>query len=434
MRILISFLTAILLLLITGCSWFENDDNTVNPIPKHHNTYPVFHLKIDNDYQMFGVDSVLLTVEPDIGWLESVYTDTNGFIGTLGSGTYITSIDTAVISVDSIIIDTTVTPIDTTVISVDSIIIDTTSVVFGFNPQQAYTFSFTRPDTFTWIDSFRIDYAMTIDSAWDVVSADTAFTSKTFDPSRTPIFKYDSIGIFHPDSLLVPPDSIYEQEVYYAEWFFYIVILDTISPDPLVIDTTIDTTISTHIMDPLAQLPLAPDTTYYDTLLWGFWGIVDSFYLPVDSAGLCELAMDTILDTISTDPLDIDTTINDFFVEITVVSINPDFLPYITIDTFQVYINCDPTVAQSKRRFYRTYDWTEFDTTVHFTFPDTTKQLIFENGMVTVNNTESEVSKATTMYFIDANGNMSTVDGLVFNLTIPAVEVFPHYQIILKDE
>lgn len=392
MRIVFSFLTVIILLLVTGCNWFDNDDNTVNPIPKHHNTYPVFHLKIDNDYQTFGVDSLLLTVEPDIGWLEPVYTDSNGFIGTLGSGTYITSIDTSYVENDTII--------------------DTTSVVFGFNPLQTYKFAFSRPDTFTWIDSFRIDYVTTIDSVWDVISVDTQFTSKTFDPSIPPVFKYDSIGIItNPfDTFVNPPDSAYEQEVFYGEWFG-----------------------EAYIIDPLAQYPLAPENTYYDTLLWGFWGMVDSFYLPVDSAGLCELAMDTILDTTSTNPLVVDTTINDFFVETTVVSTNPNF-PYITVDTFQVYINCDPAVSSSKNRFYRTYGWTAFDTTLHFTFPDTTKQLIVENGMVTVNNTVSGASKAMTMYFVDDSGNTSTVDSLVFNLTMPAVEVFPHYQIILKDE
>ncbi|MFH1701106.1 MAG: hypothetical protein ABIE07_11020 [Candidatus Zixiibacteriota bacterium] len=392
MRIAISFLMAILILPITGCNWFANDDNTVNPIPKHHNTYPVFHLKIDNDYQMFGVDSVLLTVEPDIGWLGPVYTDTNGFVGTLGSGTYITSIDTTIVDIDTTI--------------------DTTSVVFGFNPQQSYKFSFTRPDTFVWIDSFRIDYAMTIDSVWDVVSVNRVFASKTFDPSRPPVFKFDSIDIIiNPfDTLVNPPDSIYEQEVFYGKWFGEAHVIE----------------------DPQAPLPLDPDTTYYDTLLWGFWGIVDSFYLPVDSAGLCQRKMDTILDTVSTNPMVIDTTINDFFVRIDTVSTGP--LVYITVDTFQVYIKCNPNISKAKNYFYRTYDWTGFDTTIHFTFPDTTKQLIFENGMVTVKNTESGVSKATTMYFINDAGGMNTVDSLVFNLTMPAVEVFPHYRIILKDE
>jgi len=143
-RIVAALIVAGLALILTaGCS---NDENTVNSIPKYHNVYPVFHLKIDNGHRQFGIDSVLLTPTPSIGWLGPVYSDRNGFIGTSAAGTFITDIDTSFVD--------------------DSMVVETSKVVFGFQPGARYKFKFDRQEPFIgWILSER-SMPVTVDSLW----------------------------------------------------------------------------------------------------------------------------------------------------------------------------------------------------------------------------------------------------------------------------
>ncbi|MCK5125147.1 MAG: hypothetical protein KAR42_02730 [candidate division Zixibacteria bacterium] len=378
----VTVLLAIILLMAAACD--KNDENTVNSIPKSHTTYPVFHLMIDNDYQTFSLDSVQLTVTPDIGWLSSVYSDDQGFIGTLASGTYITSIDT------------TIGTTDTT--------IDTTSVVYGFNPGQQYKFNFERSNTYSWIDSFYIGYSRTIDSTWQVKSADTAYVLKLADSSNPTINIPDSVGIVTGsfDTLIRIPDSTVQVERMFAIWFG----------------------IPVRVTDPNDTLILSPTSVSFDTVIWAYWGTVDSLYLPIDSSAWCDVKLDTIIDGT-------DTTINDFFVVETPIEVGGVLIGYL-IDTVTMYINCDPTVGNTHRKIYNHWGWGDFDTTPLFTFPDTLKELTFTNSVVSIRNTVTDVSKTGTMYLIQ-NGDTTAVDSLVFDLTMPAVEVFPDYQIIIKD-
>ena len=118
-------LIVIILVVMAGC-FTDNDKNTINSLPKTHDVYPVFYVKIDNGFNKYGVDSVLLNVVPSIDWESEVYSDTNGFIGTLAAGTYITDIDT-VVEIDPV----TQEP-DTSY--------DTTSVTYGFLPSSSYPY------------------------------------------------------------------------------------------------------------------------------------------------------------------------------------------------------------------------------------------------------------------------------------------------------
>lgn len=368
MRLVVTALMALLLLLAVGCD--ENDKNTVNSIPKYHTSYPIFRLQIDNGYKIIGVDSVELTVSPDIGWRAPVYTDIRGFIGTLASGSYILDIDTTIIDADTTI--------------------DTTSEVVGFTPAQEYTFGFQRAQNFAWNDSLRLNYVTTIDSLWMTLDADTLRVRRTIDPANPPVMHLDSIkNIDMGYSPLNPPDSTYDQEFLIGEWF-----------DTAFVITNPDDTIG-----------FPPDTVYFDTITWGFWNTVDTFYLAIDSAALCDEEIEIIR---------------------TNVSNNPAF-PLWVVDTVVNYVNCQPAIDSVWTKVYRTRGWGEYDTTFHYAYPDSAKELIFSNGQLSVRNTVSDETRAATIYFIQ-NGTTTTITDLNLILTIPALEIFPEYEIIVKEE
>lgn len=384
----ITVLLTLLLILAVACD--KNDDNTVNPIPKSHKTYPVFHMIVDNDYQTFGVDSVQLTVSPDIGWLESVYSDASGYIGTQAAGTYILSIDTAISGTDTTI--------------------DTNSVVYGFTPGQEYTFSFQRDNPYTWTDTFKIEYSMVIDSTWMVLSADTQMVLETPDTVNTVFNNVDSVKFVTSafDTLNLDHDSTVFIERMLVTWF------DTVRV----------------VTNPDDTLLLPPEDVDFDTVIWAYYSSEDTNYLPIDSAAYCDIAIDTIINGPG------DTTFNDFFVIETTESVaelgGPAF-PITIVDTVVQYINCAGPITQSQTKVYKTWGWGGYDTTILSTFPDTVKELSVESGVLTVRNTVSGETRPATIYFVQ-DGMMTEVDDLDFTLTMPDVEVYPDYEIIIKDE
>ena len=380
----VSVILAIILLLAVACD--KNDENTVNPIPSSHKVYPVFHVVVENSFQSFGVDSVQLTVSPDIGWLGPVYTDARGFIGTQASGTFITDIDTTINGTDTLM--------------------DTSSVVFGFNPVQEYTFRFDRAVDYSWVDSFRIDYAITIDSVRRVVSADTVRVLNTANATNPTKRTPDSIKIVAQasDTLIPPlPDSTKAVVSLMARWFGEDIV----------------------VTDPNDTLLLPPDTTFFDTTVWAFFSHIDSLFMPIDSSAWCTIRIDTVVNGT-------DTSFNDFFVvrKDTVLN-NRDTV--VLVDTVVRYKNCLPQIASVRQRIYRTWGWADYDTTQLFTFPDTTKELIFTNGVLSIRNMVTDITNPATVYF-KAGEVTTTVDSLALKLTMPDVEIFPDYQIIIKDE
>ncbi|MDD4051630.1 MAG: hypothetical protein PHR28_07015 [candidate division Zixibacteria bacterium] len=173
MRLFTTALAVIALVMAVGCD--KNDENSLNPSPKTHTVYPAFHVSIQNGFKTFAVDSAQLTATPSVNWPATVYTDLEGFVGTLAAGTFIVSIDTTVNGSDTLI--------------------DTTATTVGFVPGQEYTFNFSRPEPFAWTDTFRVTYATTFDSAWKVISVVTDTIVKISpDPDRPPITLIDSIG------------------------------------------------------------------------------------------------------------------------------------------------------------------------------------------------------------------------------------------------
>jgi hypothetical protein len=174
------------LILIVGCN---NDNNTVNPLPKIEKSYPVFYFKIDNGYKKYGVDSVMMNVSPSVGWPSPAMSDQQGFIGSLDHGTYITDIDSSVI------------PFDTSYNTV------------WFTPGQAYQFSLSRDNDFEWLDSTRALDTLGVDSAWTVLSADTVRVTRGFDSLATVIDSVyfngsDFDTLYRDDSIFFPPDSL----------------------------------------------------------------------------------------------------------------------------------------------------------------------------------------------------------------------------------
>jgi hypothetical protein len=385
-RVVAALIVAGLALILTmGCS---NDENTVNSIPKYHNVYPVFHLKIDNGRRQFGIDSVLLTPTPDIGWLGPVYSDKNGFIGTLASGTFVTDVDTSFVD--------------------DSMVVESTSVVFGFQPGARYKFKFDRQEPFIWLDSFRAEYAVTVDSLWVRFSVDTIKTTKVLDPDRPPVRSVQTIRKDYPPTITPPPDSVYMQELLYGWWF----------------DTAF------VIANPADTVDFPPDSFFYDTVKWGFWHKVDSFYLPPDSQIWCTLDSTHIRKTIYYDIYN---------------------NPMVVIDTLYFYGNCDPRIDTTKNRVYRQFGWGTypggdstqppipvFDTTIHFTYPDTMKGLIFDGDNMKIF-TWDEVPGDTLSETLDVdieflqNGTSSPLDSLTLDLTMPLEERQPDYRIIIRE-
>lgn len=377
--------TGLTLMLTVGCS---NDDNTVNSIPKYHNVYPVFHLKIDNGHRQFGIDSVLLTPTPGVGWLGPVYSDQNGFVGTMAAGTFITDIDTSYIG--------------------DSMVVDTKSVNFGFRPGGKYRFKFERPEPFTWLDSFRAEFATTVESLWVLFDVDTIRTTKILDTTRPPQRILDKVRKNFPPTIVPPPDSVYMQELLHGWWY----------------DTAF------VIADAGDTVDFPPDSTFYDTVKWGFWYRVDSFYLPPDSQIWCSLDSTKIKKTTYYD-------IHGF--------------PMVVIDTLYYYGNCNPQIDTTKNRIYRDYGWgtypggdssqtpiAVYDTTIHFSYPDTMKGLIFDGDNMKIftwevvpGDTISETLDVDIEFL--QNGTSTELDSLTLELTMPPVEVFPDYRIIIRE-
>ena len=388
MKVVVSAILALVLALAIGCS---NDENTVNPIPKYHSAYPVFRLKIDNGFRTFGVDSARLTVTPAVGWPGPVYSDSNGFIGTLASGTFISRIDTTVRN--------------------ESTHIDTSYIVYGFEPSATYNFNFERTTPFVWLDSFRADYAITVDSLWVLFSADTIKVTKALDPANPPQRVLYRVVKNPAPSLTPKPDDTIFQNLLIGYWFNtgYVIA------DP----------------DDTANFP--PDSTRDSTILWGLWHRVDSFFLPPDSSIWCTLDSISIKETILTDQYGFRS---------------------IVIDSVYHYSQCNKKIDTVQTRIYRHYDWGiypggdisltpihAFDTTIHFIFPDTAKNLIIANDSLSirvpvavdpVSHDTTWETKNVTIEFKHA-GVSSNVQNLSFDLTMPPVEVFPQYDIIIRE-
>jgi len=381
MRIVITAFVLVLLLGAVGCD--KNDENTINSLPKTHMVFPAFHVEIDNNYQTFGVDSLRLTVTPDIGWESAVYSDEDGFIGTLASGTFPTGV-----------VDTIITGSDT--------IFDTLANVYGFNPAQAYNFSFSRTEPFEWIDSFKTTFVVTADSSWKTLTSEFIKLTKVPDPANPPVVALDRVEIIEDpaDTVGDQPDSVYDQTLLYGWWLDSAFVIS--NPDD-----TVD---------------YPPDSTYTEDVLWGFWTRVDSFFIPPDSMIWCDIdSIIVIVDTLEDNQGNLQ----------------------LVVDSVNAYSNCDPAMTIIQNRLYRTKGWADFDTVVHFTFPDTLKGLIVTPtglSIYTWNDTGSGIISDTMpakIWLIDAvDGDTTDITDLDFDLTMPANEERsqPDYKILIKNE
>jgi len=391
MKAVVSALLALSLLLVMGC---ENDENTVDPILKPFSVYPVFDLKIDNGYQTFGIDSVELTTVPGVGWPGPVYSDQNGFLGTMAEGTFIDRIDT--------------------IPDADSVIIDTLWKVYDFSPLTTYQFNFSRSEPFIWLDSFRADYAFSVESLWVLFAAETLEVTVAPDPERPPetvLYRVEQLSDDDYDPL---PDDTVVQELLYGFWE------DTAFVIPNA-DDTVD---------------FPPDSIYFDTVTWVFWHRIDTFFLPPEPEIWCSLDSMVI-------------------VEDTFLDING--YPNISTDTLYYYGNCDPRIDSIKQKIYRDYGWgvypggdqdetpiPSFDTTIHFIFPDTAKRLVFDNGALSVEVPDvitviDSVTSDTTWKTVDVtiefihDGGSQQLDNMNVELTMPDVEVYPEYEYIIRE-
>ncbi len=386
MRVFVSALVLLALVIVYGCE--NNDNNTVNAIPKYHSVYPAFQLKVDNGYRTFGLDSARLTVTPSVGWPEPIYSDNNGFLGTLASGTFIVT-------------DTTILP-DSTV-QIDTLSID----IYGFLPSQTYQFAFSQDKPFIWRDSFRADFVTTVDSQWILLGADTLKYTNVMDPANPPesvlyrVVKNPS-GPQNP-----PPTRIDTLNLLYGAWF-----------DSLFVVT-----------DSAATAAFPPDSFKRMDVRWAYWYRVDTSYLPPDPEIWCD----------SIDSIESDTTY-----------ITPQGDTLTNRRTVIVYSACDPHMDTTRVRIYRYYGWgtytgsgqavTRFDTTVHFSFPDTAKSLVVTPDGLTIYTLEISPDSIDTV-MVDTsgadinfirNGDTTAVNNMVINLTMPPVEVFPSYRYIIK--
>lgn len=390
MRVVVSALIALSLVLVIGCD--KNDENTINPIPKYHNVYPVFRVKIDNGFRKFGVDSAQLIPTPGIGWRGPAYTDVNGFLGTMAAGTEIISIDT-ISEGDSIYIDTTwVSPVP------------------GFGPSQTYNFAFVRNEPFIWQDSFLAVYAYTVDSLWVLLAADTVEVTRRRDttlPIDTVLYQV----VANPEPTLIPPpDSTSYQDLLLGYWF----------------DT------ARVIADPDDTVGFPPDSTRDSTVMWGFWHRIDTFFLPDDSSIWCNLDSMVVVESTHYD-------VNGF--------------PSIVTESVYYYSSCNPTIDTVEERVYNHWGWgvypagdttepplASYDTTLHFTFPDTAKQLVFDGSglSIMVPDVIGPGPADTTWKTVPAeielihNGSNMYLDSLRIDLAMPPVEIYPQYDFIIR--
>jgi len=376
MRLLATVLAVIGLVLAVGCD--KNDENTLNPTPTTHTVFPAFHVKIENGFKTFSVDSAQLTVTPTVDWRNPVYTDMDGFVGTLAGGTYIVSIDTTY--------------------NADDTLIDTTAAVVGFIPGVEYTFNFNRPEPFAWSDTFRITYATTFDSAWKVLAVDTESVVRVSpDPDRPPITLIDSIAHIAQisDTTGKGVDSIFRQPVLKGYWSDNIFVI----PD----------------FDTASTVAYPPDSLKIDTIIWAYWTRIDSFFLPFDTTYWCDsIGFNVLKDTFL-----------DFYNN-----------PLYTVDTVPVYGNCDTLVAAKykRTRLYRTKNWANFDTTLHYVFPDTAKELIFGDTMKIHNMVTDQYKNAVIKLINSLTNDTTIITGLSFKEVMPVLEEYryPDYKIIIE--
>ncbi|NMC43825.1 MAG: hypothetical protein GYA46_07895 [candidate division Zixibacteria bacterium] len=376
MRLLVTALAVFSLVMAVGCD--KNDENTLTPQVQTHAVYPTFHLQIENGFKTFGVDSALLAASPAVGWNAPLYTDTNGFIGALPGGTYLVAIDTSVIEGDTLI--------------------DTTYATVGFAPGQTYTFSFTRGEAFSWIDTMRINYATVIDSSYTLMAVDTEITVKVIDPDRPAVTVYDTIKVVQAADTfgVTKPHEIVVQQVLYGYWFDEGYVI----PD----------------FDTASTAAYPADSLKIQDVIWGYWKHVDSFYLPYDSAYWCE----HIRDTVFVDRLE------DFYGNL-----------LFDVDTLPIYGNCDNTIfapSNKRTRIYRERGWSNFDTTKYYAYPDTAKELVF-GDTVKIHNLVTDQYKNAVIKVIDVLNNDTTViPGFSFEAVMPLLEEYkyPDYRIIIE--
>jgi hypothetical protein len=377
MRLLVTALAVLSLVLAVGCD--KNDENTLTPQVQTHEVYPTFNIQIVNGYKTFGIDSTLLAATPAVGWHDALYTDSNGFIGTLPGGTYIVSIDTSVVEGDTLI--------------------DTTSATVGFVPGQTYAFGFTRGGAFAWNDTLRINYATTIDSSYTLMAVDTEFTVKVIDPDRPAVTMYDTIKVVAAaDTFGVKkPHEIVVRPTLYGYWF------DTgyVIPD----------------FDTASTAVYPADSLKIEDIIWGYWKHVDSFYLPFDSAYWCPV-VGTIVKV---------DTMEDFYGN-----------PLYEIDSIPIYGPSRDTAAfkpsNKRTRLYRERAWTGFDTTKHYAYPDTAKELVF-GDTVKIHNLVTDQYMNAVIKVVDVlNGDTTVIPGFSFQAIMPLLEEYkyPDYRLIIE--
>ena len=94
-----------------------------------------------------------------------------------------------------------------------------------------------------------------------------------------------------------------------------------------------------------------------------------------------------------------------------------------------------------RNRIYRTFGWTGFDTIKHFSFPDTTKGLIFTPSGISIytwNVTGSDTISDTMpvqVYLIDGlAGDTTIINTLQFQAIMPTSEEykFPDYKLLIR--
>jgi hypothetical protein len=441
--IVIVLVLASLGIMLAGCS--SNDKNTVNSIPKHHFVYPVFHLAFDNGHSLRGIDSVQLSFEPtQSGYrvyntiydtvitkvfhsandgirVDSVYrsdvvvttdsanvpnfgpsngiqifSDQAGFIGGLAAGTYYTGaylmIDTIYVKRDSA--TGTILPgyPDTTRS------VDTTSVHFGFEPLGQYSFHFTRPEPFGFRDSIRLDYARTIDSTWEMLSFDTIRVSDSVDPLRTPQLVVDSIAIIPEDNLL---DTLVENQ--YG-------LFPTVTKQGITYGLWFDTVVA--VIEPGQVYPIPPTSTFTDTVYWGTWNRIDTFFVPADSSIWCQTGIR--VDTIE--------------------KLDANKLPMIVLDTVTIYTHCidGSPLSRARKRTYKHNGWGSYDTTLYFFYPDTLKRVIFTADSVMIVNTETNDTGRAIIQFNNGDSTILVPQLQNRTITLPGVEEFPDYRITIK--
>jgi hypothetical protein len=124
----------------------------------------------------------------------------------------------------------------------------------------------------------------------------------------------------------------------------------------------------------------------------------------------------------------------------------------IVVDTVYVYGNCDPVIDTVQRRIYNNWDWgtianngdplQSFEQTIHFTYPDTLKALEITPQGLTMYALEVSPDSLDTayvdtsevdIYFIDySTGDTSMMNNITFDLTMPPVEIFPAYKVMIR--